>query len=64
MPAILGLGRLPFVANVIRGIYTLQNNLYLGSAFSLVLMAISTVFVVAAVAAGGIRRLRDGGGDG
>ncbi len=64
MPAILGLGRLPFVANVIRSIYTLQNNLYLGSAFSLVLMAISTVFVVAAVAAGGIRRLRDGGGDG
>ncbi len=64
MPAILGLGRLPFVANVIRSIYTLQNNLYLGSAFSLVLMAISTVFVVAAVVAGGIRRLRDGGGDG
>ncbi len=63
MPAILGLGRLPFVANVIRSIYTLQNNLYLGSAFSLVLMAISTLFVVALVAVGGIRNLR-GGSDG
>ncbi len=63
MPAILGLGRLPFVANVIRSIYTLQNNLYLGSAFSLVLMAISTLFVVVLVAVGGIRNLR-GGSDG
>jgi putative spermidine/putrescine transport system permease protein len=58
MPAILGLGRLPFVANVIRSIYTLQNNLYLGSAFSLVLMGISTVFVVVLVAGSGIRRLQ------
>jgi putative spermidine/putrescine transport system permease protein len=62
MPAILGLGRLPFVANVIRSIYTLQNNLYLGSAFSLVLMVISTVFVVALVASSGIRRLQRGSG--
>ena len=64
MPAILGLGRLPFVANVIRNIYTLQNNLYLGSAFSLVLMAISTVFVIVLVASSGIRRLQaSSGGD-
>ena len=46
MPAILGLGRLPFVANVIGDIYRLQQNLYLGSAFSLVLLAISTVLIV------------------
>jgi len=47
MPAILGLGRLPFVANVIGDIYTLQQNLYLGSAFSLVLLAISTSLILA-----------------
>ncbi len=46
MPAILGLGKLPFVANVIGDIYTLQQNLYLGSAFSLVLLAISTVLIL------------------
>lgn len=45
MPAILGMGRLPFVANVIGDIYTLQQNLYLGWAFSLVLLAISTVSI-------------------
>ncbi len=47
MPAILGLGRLPFVANVIGDIYRLQQNLYLGSAFSLVLLALSSVMIVA-----------------
>jgi len=47
MPAILGLGRLPFVANVIGNIYTLQQNLYLGSAFSLVLLLISTLLIMA-----------------
>ncbi len=46
MPAILGLGRLPFVANVIGEIYTLQQNLYLGSAFSLVLLLVSTGMIV------------------
>ena len=46
MPAILGLGRLPFVANVIGEIYTLQQNLYLGSAFSLVLLLVSTAMIV------------------
>ncbi len=46
MPAILGLGRLPFVANVIGDIYRLQQNLYLGSAFSLLLLVVSTLLVV------------------
>jgi putative spermidine/putrescine transport system permease protein len=46
MPAILGLGRLPFVANVIGDIYTLQQNLYLGSAFSLVLLAVSSALIM------------------
>lgn len=46
MPAILGLGRLPFVANVIGDIYRLQQNLYLGSAFSLLLLVVSTLVVV------------------
>lgn len=46
MPAILGLGRLPFVANVIGDIYRLQQNLYFGSAFSLVLLAVSTIMIV------------------
>ncbi|HFQ15329.1 MAG TPA: ABC transporter permease [Rhodobacteraceae bacterium] len=45
MPAILGLGRLPFVANIIGDIYTLQQNLYLGSAFSLVLLAVSSTMI-------------------
>ncbi len=49
MPAILGLGRLPFVANIIGDIYTLQQNLYLGSAFSLALLVISTLMIVAPV---------------
>jgi len=49
MPAILGLGKLPFVANVIGDIYTLQQNLYLGSAFSLVLLAISTALILAPI---------------
>jgi len=52
MPAILGLGRLPFVANVIRDIYTLQANLYLGSAFSLVLLMVSIVLVSGLLIAG------------
>lgn len=55
MPAILGLGRLPFVANVIRDIYTLQANLYLGSAFSLVLLLISMLLVSVLLIAGGLR---------
>lgn len=46
MPAILGLGRLPFVANVIGDIYRLQQNLYLGSAFSLVLLIVSAALIV------------------
>lgn len=46
MPAILGLGRLPFVANIIGDIYTLQQNLYLGSAFSLVLLVISSLMIM------------------
>lgn len=46
MPAILGLGRLPFVANVIGDIYRLQQNLYLGSAFSLVLLFVSSALIV------------------
>tara|TARA_R110002110_G_scaffold69766_19_gene188094 strand:- start:3103 stop:4050 length:948 start_codon:yes stop_codon:yes gene_type:complete len=46
MPAILGLGRLPFVANVIGDIYRLQQNLYLGSAFSLVLLAVSSALII------------------
>lgn len=62
MPAILGLGRLPFAANVIRSIYTLQNNLYLGSALSLVLTAIATVLVLTLVAASGVKHLQRSSG--
>lgn len=46
MPAILGLGQLPFVANVIGDIYRLQQNLYLGSAFSLLLLAVSSAVII------------------
>jgi putative spermidine/putrescine transport system permease protein len=46
MPAILGLGRFPFVANIIGDIYNLQQNLYLGSAFSLVLLMVSSLLII------------------
>ncbi len=50
LPQVLGLGRLPFVANLVRDIYSTQGNLNLGSAFSVVLMLIGfaavAVFVV------------------
>ncbi len=49
MPAILGLGRFPFVANIIGDIYTLQQNLYLGSAFSLVLLVLSAIMIMTPV---------------
>jgi len=55
MPAILGLGRLPFVANVIRDIYTLQANLYLGSAFSLVLLLVSIFLVMGLLVLGTVQ---------
>lgn len=56
LPQVLGLGQLPFAANVIRGIYTLQNNLNLGSAFSVVLMVIAIAVVVLIVRVGVPRR--------
>jgi putative spermidine/putrescine transport system permease protein len=49
IPAVLGLGRLPFVANAIQGIYFLSNDIYLGSAFSLVLVVLVTAIVAALV---------------
>lgn len=61
LPQVLGLGRLPFVANLVRDIYSAQGNLNLGSAFSVVLMLVGfaavAVFVVLGTArATGLRR--------
>lgn len=47
LPQILGLGRLPFAANAIRNVYTLQGNLNLGSALSVVLLVTGIVAVLA-----------------
>lgn len=52
IPQVLGLGRLPFVANAIENIYFLQNNIYLGSAFALVLVVVVTIAVVLLVRLG------------
>lgn len=46
IPGVLGLGRLPFVANAIQSIFFLGNNVYLGSAFSMVLVIVVTVGVI------------------
>jgi len=61
LPQVLGLGRLPFVANLVRDIYSTQGNLNLGSAFSVMLMLVGfaavAVFVVLGTArATGLRR--------
>lgn len=42
LPQVVGLGRAPFAANLIRDIYTQQGNVNLGSAFSVVLVLLST----------------------
>lgn len=47
LPQILGLGRLPFAANIIRSVYTLQGNLNLGSALSVVLLVTGILAVLA-----------------
>jgi len=52
IPQVLGLGRLPFVANAISNIYFLQNNIYLGSAFAMVLVVVVTIVVVLLVRVG------------
>lgn len=62
LPQVVGLGRAPFAANLIRSIYTQQGNLNLGSAFSVTLVLLSTATLVLAVlvvrAAGAVRRRR------
>lgn len=47
IPHVIGLGQQPFVANSIHSIYFLQNNVYFGSAFAMVLVAVVTVGVIA-----------------
>lgn len=47
MPQILGLGRLPFTANIIQQIYTLQGNINFGAALSWILIVVATVIVLA-----------------
>lgn len=46
MPAVLGLGRKPFVANQIETMFFFQSNQYLGSALSMTLMVIVVAFVL------------------
>ena len=46
MPAILGLGRKPFVANEIETMFFFQSNQYLGSALSMTLVVIVIAFVL------------------
>lgn len=58
LPQVLGLGRLPFVANLVRDIYSSQGNLNLGSAFSVVLMLVGFVAVAVFVALGTARAAR------
>lgn len=52
VPQVLGFGRYPFVANAIQSMYFLQNNIYLGSAFAMVLVLIVTAAVVLLVRLG------------
>ena len=40
MPAVLGLGRVPFVANELDTLFFFQNNSYTGSALALTLLVI------------------------
>jgi len=55
LPQVLGLGRLPFVANLVRDIYSAQGNLNLGSAFSVVLMVVGFMAVAVFVVLGTAR---------
>ena len=52
IPAVLGLGRLPMVANAVQRLYFTNNNIYVGSAFSMVLVVVVTIFVIAIVRLG------------
>ena len=52
IPAVLGLGRLPMVANAVQRLYFTNNNIYVGSAFSMVLVVVVTLFVIAIVRVG------------
>jgi len=56
IPAVLGLGRLPMVANAVQRLYFTNNNVYVGSALSLILVLLVSVFVVAIVRIGRISR--------
>lgn len=58
MPAILGLGRLPFAANVIQAIFLRQYNPAFGSAFTWILLVLAIVVVLACVALSGVRERR------
>jgi putative spermidine/putrescine transport system permease protein len=55
MPAVLGLGRRPFVANEIETMFFFQSNQYLGSALSVTLMVI-VIACVAVISKLGFRR--------
>jgi putative spermidine/putrescine transport system permease protein len=46
IPQVLGVGRQTFVANAIQNIYFLQNNIYQGSAFAMILVVVVTIAVV------------------
>jgi putative spermidine/putrescine transport system permease protein len=56
IPAVLGLGRLPMVANAVQRLYFTNNNIYVGSAFSMVLLVVVTLFVIAIVRLGRVSR--------
>lgn len=60
LPQVVGLGRAPFAANLIRDIYTQQGNVNLGSAFSvvLVLMSTGTMLLIAALGGAGLKIAR------
>jgi putative spermidine/putrescine transport system permease protein len=52
IPQVLGLGRQPFVANLIHSMYFLQNNVYFGSAFAMILVSVVTLGVAVIGATG------------
>jgi putative spermidine/putrescine transport system permease protein len=56
IPAVLGLGRFTLVANAVQRLYFTNSNIYVGSAFSVILVLIVTVFVLAIVRVGRITR--------
>lgn len=52
IPGVLGLGKQPMVANAVQRLYFINNNVYAGSALSLILVVVVTIFVILIVRIG------------